>query len=161
MRPPWLMPLALLLVLPGAFAQGPEIMIHAVDQQGTRAFLPAETTVAPGEPVAVMAYGNEIHALRAVDGSFQTGALNPNDETFETTFQAPPEPGRYPFYCPYHADASTPPGTGMTGVLVVESVAAPASPTSPPPGRNETPALPLAGALGAFVLAGLAFARRR
>lgn len=160
------LPLLLLALLPftlGATAQPFGEMIHAVDEAGTYRFEPATATVAPGSRIVVMAVGQEPHALRAVDGSFDTGPLDPTDESkFSTEFLAPTTPGDYPFYCPYHADAATPTGDGMTGKLVVvaQSATPGGTPTMTPAATPKTTPAPALGALVALAGVALLLARR-
>ncbi len=56
------------------------------------------------------------HTLTAVDGSFDSGVLDPG-ETFQVTVE---EPGNIPVYCTLHG---TEDGQGMAGVLLVDGPA--------------------------------------
>lgn len=133
-------------------------MIHAVDENAQYRFEPSEATVAPGSTIIVMAVGQEPHALKAVDGSFDTGPLDPTSpENYQAQFQAPATPGEYPFFCPYH---SSPTGTAMNGKLIVqEAAAASPTPTPTPSPTKDTPNLAF-GALFALGAAALVLTRR-
>lgn len=149
-----------LLATSSAPAQSFGAMIHAVDENGQYRFEPPEAIVPPGSTIIVMAVGQEPHALKAVDGSFDTGPLDPTSEDgFQAQFQAPTPLGEYAFFCPYH---SSPTGTAMNGKLIVREAAA-ASPTpSPTPtaATKDTPAGAVVGALVALGAAATVLSRR-
>lgn len=68
--------------------------------------------VAAGTRLTVRNRGQLPHTYTAVDGSFDTGTLEPG----EATSLEVPEPGTWPVRCTLHSDAA---GSGMAGLLVV------------------------------------------
>jgi plastocyanin len=72
------------------------------------AFLPANFTVPPGAAVTVRNEDQVIHTLTANNMAFNTGNLA---QGLPVTFQAPTQPGKYPYHCFLHHY--------MTGVLTV------------------------------------------
>lgn len=73
---------------------------------GTAHFAPSDTIV------TISNDGGLPHTLTAVDGSFDTGLVEPGSSA-ELSFD---EPGIYRFFCTLHGTAA---GEGMAGVLVV------------------------------------------
>lgn len=77
-------------------------------------FQPASLSAAARVAVTWTHSGSNPHTATADDGSFSSGRLSPGD-TFQFTFD---QPGTYAYYCEVHGG---PGGTGMSGVIVVES----------------------------------------
>lgn len=88
------------------FATGTSISMLDSCFAGTAHFAPTETAI------TVRNDGFVPHTFTAVDGSFDSGQVQPG-ETFELTVE---EPGVYEVFCSLHGTAS---GDGMAGVLLV------------------------------------------
>ncbi len=120
MRKALLMSVALLLILPGSalagggghtnpcpgFSEGAELGMEDSCYDGVAHFVPA------GSSVTVRNHGNLPHSVTAVDGSFDSGLLQPGD-TFEVAVD---DPGVVRVYCTLHGTTA---GEGMAGVLIV------------------------------------------
>lgn len=63
------------------------------------AFSPSTVTVAPGATVTVTNEDQVAHTITAVDGKFDTGAIQPGSSK---TFTAPNTAGSYPYICSIH-----------------------------------------------------------
>jgi plastocyanin len=72
------------------------------------AFQPATLTVHVGDTVAFANNDGETHTATAMDGTFNSGRLDPK-ATFSYTFT---KPGTYPYQCRIH--------TSMKGTIVVK-----------------------------------------
>lgn len=88
------------------YARGDEISMLDSCFSGTAHFAPS------GSPITVSNDGVLPHTLTAVDGSFDTGFLDPG-ATAELTID---EPGVYQVFCSLHGTVQ---GEGMAGVLVI------------------------------------------
>lgn len=88
------------------FATGRVVSMLDSCFQGTAHFAPA------GETITIVNDGALPHSFTAVDGSFDTGQLQPG-ESYEVTVA---EPGVVEVFCTLHGTAD---GAGMAGVLVV------------------------------------------
>lgn len=71
-------------------------------------YAPRYFTVPPGATVAVRNDDQAVHTITADNSAFNTGNVA---QGVPTTFQAPTQPGRYPFHCFHHPY--------MTGILTV------------------------------------------
>lgn len=71
-------------------------------------YMPRYFTVPPGATVTVRNDDQVIHTLTADDKAFNTGNVT---QGLPATFQAPMQPGKYPFHCIHHPY--------MTGILTV------------------------------------------
>lgn len=76
-------------------------------------FDPVTAPVVPGTELTVVNEGEQPHTLTAVDGSFDTGTLQPG-ETATVTVEGE---GLTPIYCTLHASKE---GDGMAGTLVLD-----------------------------------------
>ena len=114
-----LMVVAVLTLIPGVasaggggssqcpgFATGTTVSMLDSCFSGTAHFAPTETTITISNDGALP------HTFTAVDGSFDSGQLQPG-ETFELTID---QPGVFEVFCTLHGTAQ---GQGMAGVLVV------------------------------------------
>lgn len=116
-----LVAVAMLMALPGVawaggggvdtsgcagYSDGAEVGMQDSCFSGTAHFAPSGTTI------TVSNDGQLPHTLTAVDGSFDTGMVNPGSSA-EMTID---EPGVYQVFCSLHGTAQ---GEGMAGVLVV------------------------------------------
>ena len=88
------------------FATGTTVSMLDSCFSGTAHFAPTETTITISNDGALP------HTFTAVDGSFDSGQLQPG-ETFELTID---QPGVFEVFCTLHGTAQ---GQGMAGVLVV------------------------------------------
>jgi plastocyanin len=120
--------LILAFASPTAIAQGSGAEVSAIDNL----FSPPVVRIAPGETVEWSMDGRTPHTVRADDGSWESGDLQPGDG-FERPFD---EPGVYPYFCEYHGS----PGSGMAGVILVGDVPLPAATGDVGPGREPVPA---------------------
>lgn len=113
---------------------------------------PVSAVADAGSTVVVTNEGTMGHTYTAVDGSFDTGVIQPGGST---TLELPDTPGTLPVYCSLHADRS---GNGMAGTLTLEVLAT--EPVSAATGGIASSGLALAGgfALGSATIA--AFRRR-
>ena len=75
-------------------------------------YIPAETTIAPGDTVSWLNKGRSPHNVTYGDKSKQSPAIEPG-ETYQITF---PAAGTYYYYCSFHSAGS---GKGMAGVVKV------------------------------------------
>lgn len=142
-------------------------MLHMLEYD----YAPDPLEVAPGSMVTAMNFGPRdqslpreqwgefVHTVTAVDGSFDVQQIAPDGAPYN--FTAPSAIGEYPYYCRYHGDAA---GNGMIGTLrVTEDPATPTPTSSPPPtpaataevepSDEDAPAAGLLLALGAMALA--------
>jgi len=106
----------------GAFAIGNEVSINIVDvprPQPKWGYAPATRKIAPGTWVTWSNNGQDAHTVTALDGSFDSGNLDPS-EGFSWLFD---QPGTFEYVCSLH--------TWMTGKIVVGDGVAP-SPTPDP-----------------------------
>lgn len=94
------------------FGEGTTISMLDSCFSGTAHFAPS------GSTIEVSNDGQMPHTFTAVDGSFDSGEMQPG-ETFELTVD---EPGMYRVFCSLHGTAD---GQGMAGVLVVGEAAPP------------------------------------
>lgn len=88
------------------YTEGTTLAMQDSCFSGTTHFAPA------GTPLTVSNDGQLPHTLTAVDGSFDTGSVEPAS-TSELTID---EPGIYRVFCALHGTAQ---GEGMAGVLVI------------------------------------------
>lgn len=143
-------PIAVQRPLPQA---GQTASVDAIDDE----FRPTSLTVTAGTTVVWTNQGQNPHTVTASDRAFDSGTLEPG-QTFSVTFD---EAGQVPYYCQIHGE----PGSGMTGVVIVQ--AAPAeggAEGTPAPGSSDLPAtgfdpIPLALAALVLAIAGLAVLR--
>ena len=96
------------------FADGEEIVMLDNCFAGTAHFAPH------GERLTIVNDGQFQHTYTAVDGSFDTGMLQPGD-SYEIVMKGP---GVFEVFCTLHGTAS---GDGMAGVLVAGGGALPAT----------------------------------
>jgi plastocyanin len=78
--------------------------------------------------------GRSPHNVTAVDGSFASDNLEP-DQVFGRMF---PAEGAFPYFCSLHGT----PGSGMTGLVLVGGAPIPGAVSGVGPGRETPPALP-------------------
>lgn len=76
-------------------------------------FAPVSATAPAGSTVTIRNDGQQPHTYTAVDGSFDTGVLQPGGST---TIELPQAAGTLPAYCTLHAD---PAGNGMAGTITL------------------------------------------
>ena len=134
-----------LALLPMGAASAQQAAVSANDNE----FDPTEIEVESGTTITWTNNGDLPHTVTAVNGSFESGTMEPGD-TFETTFNAA---GQYSYYCEFHGDAD---GGGMAGVVTVTGEGD-EDPTDDPNddnggtgGNNDT--LPMTGVdVGAFL----------
>jgi plastocyanin len=91
----------LLVSAPRAVAVGPPVSISVVDAprvQERWGYAPATRTIAPGTWVTWSNAGQESHTVTAVDGSFDSGNLDPSDG-FSWYFD---QPGSFEYTCSLH-----------------------------------------------------------
>ena len=114
-------------------------------------FRPTPLTVTAGTTVVWTNQGQNPHTVTANDRAFDSGTLEPG-QTFSVTFD---EAGQVPYYCQIHGE----PGSGMTGVVIVQAAPAEGANEEPPaPGSDGLPATgfdPIPLAVAALVLAAL------
>lgn len=94
-------------------------------------YAPAAQTVEPGTWITWSNAGQDPHTVTAVDGSFDSGNLDPS-EGFSWFFA---DPGTFPYVCTLHP--------WMTGQIIVgDGIAldAPPPPDDPPPADELAPA---------------------
>lgn len=82
-------------------------------------FGPISATAVPGGTVTIRNEGQQSHTYTAVDGSFDTGLIEPGGST---TIELPAAPGTVPVYCTLHADSE---GNGMAGTITVAATSDP------------------------------------
>lgn len=87
--------------------------------------------IEPGATVSWSVDGRAPHTVRADDGSWDSGDLQPG-ATFERTFD---ETGAFPYFCAYHGA----PGRGMAGVVLVGDAPLPGASDGVGPGREPVP----------------------
>jgi len=136
---------------------GQAASVAAVDDE----FRAAQLTVTVGTTVVWTNQGQHPHTVTANDRAFDSGTLE-GGQTFSVTFD---EVGGVPYYCQIHGE----PGSGMTGLVIVQAASedgadqgSPASGSDPLAGTGLDP-IPLGiAALGlAFVgLFAIRFGRR-
>jgi plastocyanin len=106
----------------GALAIGDEVSINIVDAprpQPRWGYAPATRKIAPGTWVSWSNNGQDPHTVTAVDGSFDSGNLDPS-EGFSWYFD---QPGTFAYVCSWHS--------WMTGKIIVGDGVAP-TPTPDP-----------------------------
>jgi hypothetical protein len=112
------------------------------------AFRPTPVTVVVGTTIVWTNEGQNPHTVTANDRAFDSGTLEPG-RTFSVTFD---EIGQVPYYCQIHGE----PGSGMTGLVVVQGSPDEdegGSPSSAPPDAlAATGADPIAPAIAALVI---------
>lgn len=113
---------------------------------------PVGLSVGSGATITVRNDGELPHTFTAVDGSFDTGVLQPGDEAEVTV---PDAASAVPVYCTLHASAE---GDGMAGLVAVDTGTAAAAQAA---AGTSTPWLAAAGGLAAGALGGWLLARRR
>lgn len=126
-----LLAVALLLTIPGVavagggvdtsgcagYSEGSDVSMRDSCFAGTAHFVPSDTAITVSNDGALP------HTYTAVDGSFDTGQVEPG-ESAQLTFD---DPGVYRVFCTLHGTAA---GEGMAGVVVVGE-AVPASMSAP------------------------------
>jgi plastocyanin len=115
-----------LLNATAAFAVGDEVSVNIVDAprpQPKWGYAPATRRIAPGTWVTWSNDGQDAHSVTAVDGSFDSGNLDPS-EGFSWFFD---QPGTFLYVCTLH--------TWMTGKIIVGDGVAP----TPTPDPSEDP----------------------
>lgn len=133
--------------------EGPEVILRDNCLEGVAHTLPA------GENLRVRNHGRVAHNYVAVDGAFDSGLLQPGEET---TLAVPA--GIHDVYCTLHGTAD---GQGMAGTLIVtdpgEAIAgeAMAAGSAPAPDRAAHPASWWALGLAGLALAGSGLALRK
>jgi plastocyanin len=100
------------------FSRGAALSIQDNCFQGTAQI------VERGSTLTVTNQGQGTHDFTAADGSFASGLLQPG-QSYELTVDTT---GAIPFYCSLHGTAT---GSGMAGVLFVESSASPTGAARP------------------------------
>jgi plastocyanin len=113
--------MALGITTPGALAAQPAAMVsvNIIDEprpQDKWGYAPFAPTIAPGTWVTWSNNGYDAHSVTAVDGSFDSGPLNPS-EGYSMYFD---QDGTYEYLCSLH--------TWMTARVVVGSGVAPGEP---------------------------------
>lgn len=78
---------------------------------------PTGLVVDAGSEIRISNDGQVAHTFTAIDGSFDTGVLQPGDSA---VVRVPAGNGPLPVYCTLHADAN---GAGMSGLLAVSASA--------------------------------------
>jgi len=114
----------------GVAAMADPVSINVVDAPRPQAkwgYAPANRRVAPGTWVTWSNNGQDAHTVTAVDGSFDSGNLDPS-EGFSWYFD---QPGTYAYICTFHP--------WMTGKLIVGSGVADSPPPPPPPPDDGQP----------------------
>lgn len=139
-RRPLVAAAALLALVPAglaARAQAPSADIDLIDN----AFEPGFVRVEPGTTITWRNEGRTLHDVRADDGSWASGDLEPGG-SFSRVFG---EPGVVAFHCSYHGA----PGAGMAGLAIVGDAPLPAPVggvgpglETPPPGPAGTVRVP-------------------
>ncbi|HET6714962.1 MAG TPA: PLDc N-terminal domain-containing protein [Actinomycetota bacterium] len=117
----------LAVATPAVGTEGYGATVSAIDNL----FSPPVVRVEPGDTVEWTMGGQTAHTVRADDGSWDSGALEPGDE-YDMTFE---EPGVFSYFCEYHGA----PGSGMAGVVLVGDVPLPGSNGDVGPGREAVP----------------------
>ena len=117
----WLGAAALLLSTGSAFATPDVTSVNIVEpkSQSRWGYAPSTQTVDPGTWVTWSNAGQDPHTVTAVDGSFDSGNLDPS-EGFSWFFA---DPGSFDYVCTLH--------TWMTGSVIVGDGVAVASPPAP------------------------------
>lgn len=127
--------------------------VAAIDDE----FRPTPLTVAAGTTVVWTNEGQNPHTVTANDRAFDSGTLEPG-QTFSATFD---EVGQIAYYCQIHGE----PGSGMTGVVVVQAAPDEEGGEGPsPPGSDgvaATGADPIPLGIAALVLATVGLAALR
>ena len=125
--------LVLGLVVPasaGAFALAPTVSISIIDApraQPKWGYAPANRKISPGTWVTWSNDGQDAHTVTAVDGSFDSGNLDPS-EGFSWYFD---QPGTFTYLCALHP--------WMTGKIVVgDGVAVDPPPADDAPAPDDT-----------------------
>jgi len=103
-------------------------IVDAPRPQPKWGFAPATRTIQPGSWVIWSNDGQDAHSVTAVDGSFDSGNLDPS-EGFSWFFD---QAGTFEYVCALHP--------WMTGKIIVGNGVAPAQPPSDPPPTDSTPA---------------------
>lgn len=130
---------------------GQTVSVAAVDD----VFRPTSVTVTVGTTVVWTNRGRNPHTVTADDRAFDSGTLE-SGQTFSVTFD---EVGTAPYYCQFHGT----PGSGMTGVVIVQAAPQPEEGDGPA-SANELPATgadPIALVIVALVLAVVGLAALR
>jgi len=128
---------------------GGTVPVAAVDDE----FRPTPVTVTVGTTVVWTNGGQNPHTVTANDRAFDSGTLEPG-QTYSITFD---EVGQVPYYCQIHGE----PGSGMTGLVIVQAAPDEEPAGSPSPGSRGLPATgvdPILLAIVALVLATLGLA---
>jgi plastocyanin len=99
---------------------GQTVSVAAIDDE----FRPTSLTVTAGTTVVWTNQGQNPHTVTASDRAFDSGTLEPG-QTFSVTFD---EAGQVPYYCQIHGE----PGSGMTGVVIVQAAPAEGGDEGPP-----------------------------
>ena len=115
---------ALLLSASSAFATGDMTSVNIVEPklESKWGYAPGTQRVQPGTWITWSNAGQDPHTVTAVDGSFDSGNLDPS-EGFSWFFA---DPGTFPYVCTLHP--------WMTGKVIVGDGIAVDAP--PPPGRS-------------------------
>jgi plastocyanin len=111
-----------------AFAVGEQVSVNIVDAprpQPKWGYAPADRKIAPGTWVTWSNNGQDPHTVTAIDGSFDSGNLDPS-EGFSWYFD---QPGAFAYVCSLHA--------WMTGKIIVGDGLAP----PPPDDGSQSPPL--------------------
>lgn len=131
---------------------GGTVPVAAVDDE----FRPTPVTVTVGTTVVWTNGGQNPHTVTANDRAFDSGTFE-SGQTFSVTFD---QVGQVPYYCQIHGQ----PGSGMTGVVIVQAAPEEEEGVSPSPGSGGLPATgvdPIPLAIAALVLATLGLAALR
>jgi len=123
---------------------GRTVPVAAVDDE----FRPTPLTVTVGTTVVWTNEGQNPHTVTANDRVFDSGTLEPG-QTHSVTFD---QVGQVPYYCQIHGE----PGSGMTGVVIVQAVSEEGDEEPPPSGSGGLPATgadPISLAIVALALA--------
>jgi plastocyanin len=103
-------------------------IVDAPRPQAKWGFAPAARTIQPGTWVTWSNGGQDAHTVTAVDGSFDSGDLDPS-EGYSWYFD---QPGTFAYLCALHP--------WMTGQIIVGDGIAPAAPPDPAPTDSTPPA---------------------
>lgn len=117
-----------------AFADGQTDVIELRDS----CIAPVSATAEAGTTVTVTNIGTLRHTYTALDGSFDSGTVEPGASI---TIELPDTPGTLPVHCTLHADRS---GNGMAGTLTLEALTT-ASTSAATSGSAMSSGLALAG----------------
>ena len=131
---------------------GQTVPVAAVDDE----FRPTPVTVTVGTTVVWTNDGQNPHTVTANDRAFDSGTLEPG-QTYSVTFD---QVGQVPYYCQIHGE----PGSGMTGLVIVQAAPEEEEGVSPSPGSGGLPATgvdPIPLAIAALLLATLGLAALR